>query len=156
MNRPPVPSEKQPVAIVAMGAVLPGAPDTASFSRMVMAGTDAATEVPSGRWCMPAVAARGDGSVRPDGVLTTRGYFLPDDGIGADGSDPLTRLVLEAGERTFREAVTGPVDLTRAGLIMGSILLPTTSEAALARGLRARLRATAFALLLTALGELAQ
>ncbi|MEW2077453.1 SDR family NAD(P)-dependent oxidoreductase [Streptomyces sp. NPDC013433] len=64
-----------PIAVVALSALLPGAPDTGGFWRAVVAGTDQVTEVPATHWLAgdhydPDPAA-------PDRAYTTRGAFLP-------------------------------------------------------------------------------
>ncbi|ONK14105.1 Polyketide synthase PksN [Streptomyces sp. MP131-18] len=60
---PPVP----PVAVVGMAAMLPGAPDLATYWRNLVAGTDAITEVPGERW---------DPAYYPDPVYCRRGGFV--------------------------------------------------------------------------------
>src|SRR5262249_33130301 len=70
--RKPMP---QPVAVVALGAVLPGAADVDASWRMILAGMDQIREVPAARWL---VADYYDPDPQaPDRTYAKRGGFLP-------------------------------------------------------------------------------
>src|SRR5262249_2136980 len=76
-----------------------------------------------------------------------RGYFLDDIPLDLDGLDldpelvrrldPVVHLLLHAGRRAWADAVTGPLDRRRVGVIVGNIALPTERVSALSRELLA-------------------
>ncbi|HEX7703978.1 MAG TPA: beta-ketoacyl synthase N-terminal-like domain-containing protein, partial [Kofleriaceae bacterium] len=61
---------REPIAIVGMGAVFPGAPDLATYWKNLTSGVDAITDLPATR-IEPALAAA-------NGFTCTRGGFLTD------------------------------------------------------------------------------
>ena len=63
-----------PVAVVGMACRLPGAPDLASYARLLREGRDAVGPIPEGRWNLDALRAFAGGEI-PDAVL--RGGWLP-------------------------------------------------------------------------------
>ncbi|TVL88747.1 beta-ketoacyl synthase N-terminal-like domain-containing protein [Streptomyces sp. SAJ15] len=63
-----------PIAIVGMAVLLPGAPDLATYWRNLVAGTDAISEVPAGRWDTDFYHPDGDRG--PDRVYCRRGGFV--------------------------------------------------------------------------------
>ena len=65
-----------PIAIVGMGAIMPGATDVASFWRCLIEGEDLITDVPENRWLVDDHYDP-DPSV-PDRTYSRRGAFLPD------------------------------------------------------------------------------
>jgi acyl transferase domain-containing protein len=71
------PKAAEPVAIVGMSVLLPGAADLAAYWENLRAGVDAISDVPDGRWdpdfYQPATAAPA-----PDQTYCRRGGFLPD------------------------------------------------------------------------------
>ncbi|TDC49296.1 acyltransferase domain-containing protein [Actinomadura sp. KC345] len=76
----PVSGAREPVAIVGAGAVFPGAGSAAELWRNILAGFDAITEVPAGRWD-PAVYYDPGAYARPpesDRFYCRRGGFVDD------------------------------------------------------------------------------
>ncbi|MDX6351008.1 MAG: hypothetical protein QOF84_5798 [Streptomyces sp.] len=70
---------QSPVAIVGMAVLLPGAPGLEAYWRNLTAGTDAVTDVPSGRWDADYYHPRPDGAggpAAPDQVYCRRGGFV--------------------------------------------------------------------------------
>ncbi len=76
-RRSPVNADREPIAIVGAGAVFPGAGSAAELWRNVLAGFDAISEVPPGRWD-PALLRPGRLRARPGErpVLLPRGGFV--------------------------------------------------------------------------------
>ncbi|RIK75612.1 MAG: type I polyketide synthase [Planctomycetota bacterium] len=145
-----IPNPDPRVAIVGMGAVLPGAVDLAGFWRMVADGASAMRDAPPGRWTLPVKEALARG-IAPDRVYSAVGCFLDDDqtrierlatlagraGLEVDvgllaALDPLYRLLIIAGVEAWRDAVTSPLDRRRVGAIVGNIALPTVGASLVA------------------------
>nr|APD71839.1 type I polyketide synthase 1 [Streptomyces sp.] len=122
-------------AIIGMGAVFPGAADLAAYRRNLVAGADAISDVPPGRWD-PQVYYDPDateGPARSDHFYCRRGGFIDDltafeptrFGImpaAVAGAEPDQLLAL----RVIAEAVTDaggeerlPADRSRIGVILG-------------------------------------
>ncbi|MCX4825267.1 polyketide synthase dehydratase domain-containing protein [Streptomyces sp. NBC_01142] len=131
-SRGPRPTD---AAIVGMGAVFPGAADLAAYRRNLVAGTDAITDVPPGRWD-PEVYYHPEGSegpARSDHFYCRRGGFIDElaafdptrFGImpaAVAGAEPDQLLAL----RVIAEAVADaggeqrlPADRSRIGVILG-------------------------------------
>ena len=131
------------VAIVAMGGLFPAASSPERLWRQVLAGADAAREVPPGRWLLDPREAYDPAIARADRVYSLRGYFLDDiplDPAGLDipaellaELDPVFHLALHAGRQAFAGGVTHSLDRRRVGVILGNIALPTERVSALAR-----------------------
>ena len=134
-------AESDVVAIVGMGGVFPGAASLTEFWHRVESGQDACRAVPGGRWQFdPAqILSRVPGAA--DAVFTARGCFiegftpdyaalkLPHD--VASTLDPAFHLLAAAGHGAFAQARTTTLDRSRAGVIIGSIALPTAGSSAL-------------------------
>ena len=133
------------VAIVGIGGIFPDAPDLTRFWANIRTGQSAAREVPPGRWSLTPQAVYDPEPGRPDRVYSRRGCFieaLPPvaelSGLNlaeelTAGLDPLFQLLLHAGQRAFADAVTGPVDRSRIGVIIGNLALPSESASLLSR-----------------------
>ena len=103
----------QPIAVVGMGGVFPGAADPAQFWKNILAGRDAAHKVPADRWMLDPHTALGDGPA-PDRVSSLRGCFV--EGFTLDleglnlaperlaGLDPVYHMALHAGRQAFEDA----------------------------------------------------
>jgi len=143
-----------PVAIVSMGAVLPGAPSVEAFGALVAAGRDAAREVPAERWALAPEQAVFPGGVAPDRVRSTRAGLLDDAAWqgplpGFDllpherrTLDPSVQVLLVAASQAWSGLQT--VDRARTAVVLGNIVLPTDganalSQWAVGRALQARL-----------------
>src|SRR5262245_51829307 len=130
------------VAVVGVGGLLPGAPSPQQLWRNVLAGLDASSEPPPGRWVLPPEKARG-GVAQIDRVPSTRAYFLapfaPDlTGLALDADfvarlDPVFQLALAAGAMAWRSARMDGTDRRRVGVILGAIALPTEKTTELTR-----------------------
>ncbi|MEU7634231.1 acyltransferase domain-containing protein [Nocardia sp. NPDC049220] len=112
------PGSAQPVAIVGLACRFPGAPDAATFWRLLNSGADALTEPPDGRWA--------DGPPR-GGFLDRIDEFDPEFfGISpreAPHVDPQQRLMLELMQEALDDAGIPPGGLSgsRTGAFVGAM-----------------------------------
>jgi acyl transferase domain-containing protein/3-hydroxymyristoyl/3-hydroxydecanoyl-(acyl carrier protein) dehydratase len=134
--------DRPPIAVVGLGALLPGADSPAAFWRNIAAKVDAIRDVPEGRWILdPADVLDPEGG--PDKVFSTRGGYVDEfrldpSGLNIDPGllavlDPLFHFVLHAGRQAFNDAVTENLDRQRVGVILAAIALPTDGSSALTR-----------------------
>ncbi len=132
----------EPIAIVGLGGVLPGAATLDDFWRVVEGGVDTASEPPPDRWCLALDQAYSADQAQSDRVHSRRACFVRDftpdlEGIDlpstlVESLDPMAHLALHAGRQAWHDAVTDPVDPTRVGVMLGNIVLPTGSASAMA------------------------
>jgi 3-oxoacyl-(acyl-carrier-protein) synthase/3-hydroxymyristoyl/3-hydroxydecanoyl-(acyl carrier protein) dehydratase len=130
------------VAVVGMAGLFAGAPDLDHLWHNIHIASDAARDVPPGRWPLDRAAVFDPTPGRPDRVYATRGYFIDDwacDPAGLDLDpgllerlDPLFHLTLRTARAAWHDAVTASLDRRRVGAIFGNIVLPTETAAALA------------------------
>lgn len=66
-------AQSVPIAVVGIGALLPGARDAEQSWRMIVGRQDLITEVPADRWLAQDLLA----DDQPDGAYVSRGGFLP-------------------------------------------------------------------------------
>ncbi|MCE9567578.1 MAG: type I polyketide synthase [Planctomycetes bacterium] len=132
------------IAIVSVAGRFPGCgADLGRFWENVAAAKDCAREVPVERWILPPDRCTDPRIANPDTVYSTRGYyldqFLPDltdldlDLALVAQLDPLFHLVLDTGNRAWREARTDKIDRSRVGVVLGNICLPTDGSSDLCR-----------------------
>ena len=138
------------VAIVGLGGIFPDAPELTKFWDNIRHARSAAREVPDGRWQIPADAAFDAEAGKPDHVYSRRGCFIDAipplselsglrlDPKAVSGLDPLFHLLLHAGKRAFDSAITKPLDLSRIGVIIGNLALPSEKSAELSRSFLGR------------------
>lgn len=133
-------NEFSPIAIVGLGGIFPQAPDLETFQRNILAGKYAAKEAPPGRWTLSAADAFTPQPVL-DRLYSTRACFVDetefdlrglriDEGL-LSGLDPLYPMVLHAGRQAFAQAVTDHLDLSRVGVVLAAIALPTEGSSAI-------------------------
>ncbi|MFZ5563204.1 MAG: beta-ketoacyl synthase N-terminal-like domain-containing protein, partial [Thermodesulfobacteriota bacterium] len=130
----------QPIAIVGMGGVFPGAPDIASFWNNIVARVDAIAEIPPHRWVVPPehVYSR---MFAVDKTFSKRAgtidiNFDPT-GFEIDSDllvrlDPLYHYTLTAAREALGRCAVSAVSRERAGVVLAAIALPTVGSAALA------------------------
>ncbi|MFD7863575.1 SDR family NAD(P)-dependent oxidoreductase [Streptomyces sp. NPDC059783] len=126
------PVSRTPVAVVGVGALVPGATDAAGYWRIICGGRDQVTEVPASRWRWedhydPDPAA-------PDKTYARRGAFLPE--VDFDpmaygvpptalaSTDSSQLLALMVADQVLADA-GGPdrVDRDRTGVVLGAAAL---------------------------------
>ena len=132
----------EPIAIVGLGGVLPGATTLDEFWSVVEAGVDTASDPPPGRWCLDLDHAYSKDQAQPDRVHSRRACFVRDFEFDVreidlpselvEALDPMVHLALHAGRQAWQDSVTEPVDPARVGVILGNIVLPTASASAMA------------------------
>ena len=132
----------EPIAIVGLGGVLPGAPTLDEFWSVIEAGVDTASDPPPGRWCLDVERAYSKDQAQPDRVHSRRACFVRDFEFDAQGIDlpaelvesldPMVHLALHAGRQAWQDSVTEAVDPARVGVMLGNIVLPTASASAMA------------------------
>lgn len=129
----------QPIAIVGIGGVFPGALDLDTFWNNLKHGISVSKEIPSGRWSLSIEDAYAPPPEKPDKAYSSKGCFIEDFDIDeqinlkeldidqalVEKLDPLCHLTLAAGVRAFNEAITEDIDKKRIGIIIGNIALPT-------------------------------
>ncbi|MFF3619492.1 SDR family NAD(P)-dependent oxidoreductase [Streptomyces sp. NPDC002467] len=134
------------VAIVGMACAYPGAPDLAAYWAMVLAGTDAVTEVPAERWD-PELYYDPDPARAGERTPSRWGGFLgpvPFDALAhgippasLTGIEPVQLLALEISARALADAGYGKgreFDRSRTSVVFGA---EAGTELAGAYGLRA-------------------
>ncbi|MFI1646749.1 SDR family NAD(P)-dependent oxidoreductase [Streptomyces avidinii] len=134
------------IAIVGMACAYPGAPDLAAYWAMVLAGTDAVTEVPAERWD-PALYYDADPARAGERTPSRWGGFLgpvPFDALAHGippaslaGIEPVQLLALEISARALGDAGYGKdraFDRSRTSVVFGA---EAGTELAGAYGLRA-------------------
>jgi len=138
------------VAIVGIGCTFPGSPTPERFWELISDAVSTAREVPAGRWALDLKDAYDPTVGAADKVYSKRGCFIdPDEaqldltGLDVDPAllgrlDPMFRLLLRSGRMAFEDAVTGDVDRSRVGVILGNLCLPSEQASALARQILGR------------------
>ena len=121
----------EPIAIVGMGGVFPGASSLADFWRLIEQGHDSCRPAPVGRWLLDPAAIHSATPGAPDTVLTNRGFFIEDPSLAGE-LDPMFQLLMRAGQAAFAEARTGNLKRSEIGIVLGNIALPTAGASALA------------------------
>lgn len=129
------------IAIVGIGGVLPGAQSLNEFWANILAGHDAARDVPEGRWTIAIDEAYAPQQAT-DKVYSRRAclldFFTPDfSDLAVDADvvaslDPMFHLALEAGRQAWNDANLANIDRRRVGVVLGNIALPTEAASALA------------------------
>ncbi|NJD90017.1 MAG: acyltransferase domain-containing protein, partial [Geobacter sp.] len=133
------------VAIVGIGGLFPDAPDLDRFWQNIVAAKSASRDVPPERWAVPADAVFAAEVGARDKVYSRKGCFInaiprtpPLPGLSPEpkippGLDPVFHLLLHAGRQAYNDAITGPLDRSRVGVIIGNLALPTEKSSLFAR-----------------------
>ncbi|MCI0652689.1 MAG: polyketide synthase, partial [Planctomycetes bacterium] len=131
----------EPIAIVGLGGVFPGALTLERFWENVRGGTEAARDVPAARWLLAPDEAYDPRPAVADRVYSRRaclieGFEFDPAGLALDPAlaarlDPMFHLALHAA-RAALAGSSAPLDRGRTGVILGNIVLPTDHAAALA------------------------
>lgn len=127
----------EPIAIVGIGGVFPGARDLDEFWHNIINAKDAALEVGQDRWRLNPDELY---STEPaaDKVNSRRACLIRDfkfdpSGFNVDAAllqrlDPMYQILLQAGRAAWNDANTEPLNKQRVGIIIGNIVLPTESS----------------------------
>ena len=131
------------IAIVGMAGLFPGSDTLEGFWDNIRRGVDSTTEVPQGRWLLEKSEAFDRRIGRPDFVYSTRGGFVPSeqfdpgsleiDGIAVSDLDPVFQLALHVARAAWADARTDRVEVLRAGVILGNIVVPVQASAGWSR-----------------------
>lgn len=135
------------IAIVGLGGVFPGADTLARFWTNVANGVDSGRNAPADRWFLKPERALSSGGPQPDRVYSTWCCPLEETALAFDPAalprpeiasrlaqlDPLFHIGLKAAHQAWTSAGVSNIDPSRAGVILGHIVLPTESTSALAR-----------------------
>ena len=131
----------EPIAIVGMGGVFPGARSLDEFWQIIATGRDTSRPAPAGRWRLNPADILHPTPGTPDRVYTDRacfieGFALDPVGLAVDRDllaqlDPVVHLLLAAGRDAFASAKTSSLDRARVGVTLGHIALPTESSSKL-------------------------
>ncbi|WP_460445389.1 beta-ketoacyl synthase N-terminal-like domain-containing protein, partial [Angustibacter aerolatus] len=125
-------SRQVPVAVIGLGAVLPGSTDVGGFWRTVVAGRDQVTEVPADRWVL--TESYDPDPAAPDRTYGRRGAFVPSvafeplrHGVpprSLPATDAAQLLALTVADQVLADAggLAG-VDRTRVGVVLGAAAL---------------------------------
>ncbi|MFE6486517.1 beta-ketoacyl synthase N-terminal-like domain-containing protein [Streptomyces sp. NPDC057757] len=122
----------EPIAIVGMSVLFPGAPDLATYWRNLVSGVDAITEVPPGRWDADEHYAPG-AEPRADRVYCRRGGFVDElaevdvteFGImpaSVPATEPDQLIALKVAAQAIADAGGAdrlPADRNRVGVVLG-------------------------------------
>lgn len=132
--------QREPIAVVGLGATLPGAATLDQFWSNLVNRVDTCREVPAHRWVLPPDAAF-DPKGRADRVVSRRAcllepFELDPEGLQLDRGwlrdvDPLYALALQASRAAWRDGKTDRVDPAEVGVILAAIALPTDGSSTL-------------------------
>ncbi len=131
-----------PIAVVGMAGLFPGALDIATFWSNICAKVDAAAEIREERWIAPPSVMVSTG-LQPDRAISSRCCLLPDFELNPDGLDLPADLIASldplhlAALQTARDAVLGSdapkLNRLRTGVILAALVLPTDASSAFTR-----------------------
>ncbi|MBC7543719.1 MAG: 3-oxoacyl-ACP reductase, partial [Candidatus Sericytochromatia bacterium] len=125
------PTQSCPVAVVGVGALFPGATDTGSFWRNILAGRDLLSDVPASHWLIEDYYDPDPAAV--DKVYGKRGGFLPDVDFNpvefgippsiVPATDTSQLLALIVAKQVLDDAAQGDfaktVDRDRVSIVLG-------------------------------------
>jgi PfaB family protein len=141
-------SAREPIAIVRMAGLFPGALNHEAFWENIVRGHNAIKDVPAGRWEVNPGHILDDAPGNPDRSYARAGGFVEGfqwdpKGVGVDAAlvadlDPLFHWVLALG-RTLTDGVALPAE--RTGVALANLALPSEAFSRLGRvGWRTLLR----------------
>lgn len=137
--------ERELIAVVGRGCVLPGALDPGTFWDNIAAGRCSLSPVPEGRWRLPGRRQgledpEGEGWAEVGGYVQGFDRVFDPTGFAVDAGqimrlDPLYRWVLYAARQALREAgeqAAPPGSARRTGLVLGNLSYPSAGLTRLA------------------------
>ena len=133
----------EPVAVVGLGGIFPQAPTLDRFWDLIARRGCAAREVPPGRWLLSPEEAFDPRKGAPDKVYSLKACFIEGFSFDAGGLelpasllerlDPAFHLALHCARQALLDVRARNLDRSRAGVIIGNIVLPTDGASALSR-----------------------
>lgn len=138
-------SNFEPIAIVGVSGLFPGAKDFSGFWDNIVHRRDASRAIPESRWPKPSGEFFDSEIAKPDHLYSTRACLL--DEIPFDpsafplprewfeGLDPVFQLTLHVGARAWADCQREAVDPKRVGVLLANIVLPTDTTSAVTRKL---------------------
>ncbi len=134
-------NDSNPIAVVGMAGVFPGACDLAEFWQNILNKEDACRNISEDRWisgpeemvspeALPDKAFHSRGCMIHDFKFNPDGFKLPADLLNS--LDPLYHLILHAGRNAFSSIESSPIDKDRISVFLAAIALPTDSSSRLA------------------------
>ncbi len=134
--------EKNDIAVVSMAGIFPGAPDINIFWDNILNKKYAGKKVPESRWIAPDRAMLSK-DPQPDKAFSHMACLVDDfsfDPSGLDidpglamSLDPVHKMALSAGKKAWALCKNQKTDLSRVGVCLAAIALPTDSSSYLAR-----------------------
>ena len=132
--------KKEPIAIVGMGGVFPGATNTGDLWKNIIARKDSVAVIPDNRWVTPAREIYSEQfSIDKTYSLRAGVVNLDFDGQGFEinasllkGLDPLYHYTLTAAREALAGCRASSIARSRTGVILAAIALPTDGSVALA------------------------
>ena len=143
MNKSTAASDYQPIAVVGLGGVFPGALDTAIFWKNIVSGKEAISEIPPERLVVPAAEVYSE-KVAVDKTWSLRAGLvnMKFDGAGLaleagflEKLDPLYHYTLTAAREALSQCAEGSINKKKTGVILAAIALPTVGSSRLANRL---------------------
>ncbi|MBT8364129.1 MAG: polyketide synthase, partial [Deltaproteobacteria bacterium] len=127
-------SQKEPIAVVGMAGLFPGAPNLEIFWQNILEGVDTCGEVHPDRWHIAADTMYHP-EPQPDKAYSKRCCLITDfkfdpSGIAIDPNllaslDPLYHIVLQVGKEAIKDIRQSSLNRRRTGVIIAAIALPT-------------------------------
>ncbi len=131
---------KEPIAVVGMAGVFPGAGNCSQLCDNVLNKVDAIREVPEDRWGLDPLAMLSS-RYRPDTVCSTKAGLISNfqfdpSGFNIDKDllaqlDPLHHLVLHSGRQAVSNCFQSREIKEKTGVILAAIALPTEKSSQL-------------------------
>ena len=138
-------NRNQPIVVVSMAGIFPGAPNLETFWQNLIHGRSAAGPVPRHRWIAPVetmVAIKGN---EPDRAYSGRACLIEEHRFDPDGFllpasllaglDPVHQLALDTARQAWYACGRDKVNPERVATILAAIALPTDASSRLTREL---------------------
>ncbi len=132
----------EPIAVVGMGGVFPGAQTLSTFWQNILNRVETADDVPAARWGIPPRAMLAE-QFAPDKAYGRRACLIQNfqfdpsglniSSTAARDLDPLYHLALHAGREALAGSISPGLNRDRTGVILAAIALPTDGASDAAR-----------------------
>ena len=135
-------NNRQPIAVVGMAGVFPGASDLDTFWQNIINKVDTTSEVPRDRWIAEPDSIYHPDSL-PDKTYSKRACLIQDfkfdskeinlDKDFLNALDPLYHILLHAGRNAYLDCKTASLYKKRTGTILAAIALPTDASSSITK-----------------------